>query len=118
MIDCGTTLEYLAEEAYDIFVNAITKAVSQHVRVFDGLTGQCYRTTSRVDIFPVVSLNFTGGAAMVLRGEDYLIQQFFIGAETVWCMSFQTYNLPITQENFPDLGGTKEHIIYLDVDHW
>ncbi|PHT69247.1 hypothetical protein T459_28734 [Capsicum annuum] len=91
MIDSGTTLGYLAEEAYDIFVNAITKAVSQHVRAFDGLTGQCYRTTSRVDIFPVVSLNFAGGAAMVLRGEDYLIQQFSIGAETVWCMGFQKF---------------------------
>ncbi|PHU03779.1 hypothetical protein BC332_29030 [Capsicum chinense] len=65
MIDSGTTLGYLAEEAYDIFVNAITKAVSQHVRPFDGLTNQCYRTTSRVnDIFPMY-------------------------AETVWCMAFQ-----------------------------
>lgn len=27
------------------------------------------------DIFPMVSLNFAGGATMVLRGEDYLIQQ-------------------------------------------
>ncbi|KAF3640137.1 putative MKI67 FHA domain-interacting nucleolar phosphoprotein-like [Capsicum annuum] len=91
MVDSGTTLGYLAEEAYDIFVNAITKAVSQHVRAFDGLTSQFYRTTSSVDIFPVVSLNFTGGAAMLLRGEDYLVQQFSIGAETVWCMGFQKF---------------------------
>ncbi|KAM3399000.1 aspartic proteinase 36-like isoform X1 [Capsicum galapagoense] len=91
MVDSGTTLGYLAEEAYDIFVNAITKAISQHVRAFDGLTSQFYRTTSSVDIFPVVSLNFTDGAAMVLRGEDYLVQQFSIGAETVWCMGFQKF---------------------------
>ncbi|KAM3303013.1 hypothetical protein P3S67_014043 [Capsicum chacoense] len=89
MIDSGTALGYLAEEVYDIFVDAITKAVSQHVRAFDGLDNQCYRTTSRVDIFPVVSLNFAGGAAMVLRGEDYLIQKFSIGAETGWCMGFR-----------------------------
>ncbi|KAF3640143.1 putative aspartic proteinase-like protein 2-like isoform X2 [Capsicum annuum] len=90
MIDSGTTLGYLAEEAYDIFVNAITKAVSQHVHPFDGLTNQCYRTTSRVnDIFPMVSLNFAGGAAMILRAEDYLIWKYSLYAETVWCMAFQ-----------------------------
>ncbi|KAM3303009.1 hypothetical protein P3S67_014039 [Capsicum chacoense] len=61
MIDSGTTLGYLAEEAYDIFVNAISFII---------------RLILVNDIFPMVSLNFPGGAAMILRAEDYLIWKY------------------------------------------
>lgn len=90
IIDSGTTLAYLAEEAYEIFVNAVSQSVSQNVRPLVARGNQCYLTTVSVnDIFPMVSLNFAGGATMVLRGEDYLIQQNSIGGGAVWCMGFQ-----------------------------
>lgn len=37
-----------------------------------------YSVFSNVDIFPQVSLNFAGGASLVLRPQDYLMQQNFI----------------------------------------
>lgn len=90
IVDSGTTLAYLAEEAYEVFVNAVSQAVSQNVRPLVARGNQCYLTTSSVgDIFPMVSLNFAGGATMVLRGDDYLIQQNSIGGAAVWCMGFQ-----------------------------
>ncbi|OIT29549.1 PREDICTED: aspartic proteinase-like protein 2 isoform X1 [Nicotiana attenuata] len=90
IVDSGTTLAYLAEEAYDPFINAINQAVSQNVRPLVTKGNQCYLTTSSVgDIFPTVSLTFAGGATMVLRAADYLIQQNSIGGAAVWCMGFQ-----------------------------
>ncbi|MCE0482405.1 hypothetical protein HAX54_041174 [Datura stramonium] len=47
IVDSGTTLSYLAEEAYEIFVNAINQAVSQNVRPLVTRGNQCYLTTSR-----------------------------------------------------------------------
>ncbi|KAF3633840.1 putative aspartic proteinase-like protein 2-like isoform X2 [Capsicum annuum] len=85
------------------------------------------------DIFPMVSLNFAGGATMVLRGEDYLIHRYstrfsrellstftcstdawenfmkawfissLIGGSEVWCMSFQK---SLTQ-GWTILGGSQ-----------
>ncbi|XP_057781887.1 aspartic proteinase 36-like [Salvia miltiorrhiza] len=90
IIDSGTTLAYLAEEAYDPFVNAIMQTVSQYVRPLFTKGNQCYLATSSVsEIFPPVSLNFAGGASMVLRPEDYLLQQNSIGGAAVWCIGFQ-----------------------------
>ncbi|KAI3461348.1 hypothetical protein Pfo_018011 [Paulownia fortunei] len=90
IIDSGTTLAYLAEEAYDPFVNAILQTVSQSVRPLFSKGNQCYLTTSSVsEIFPPVSLNFAGGASMVLRPEDYLLQQNSIGGAAVWCIGIQ-----------------------------
>ncbi|GFP89227.1 ABC transporter g family member 28 [Phtheirospermum japonicum] len=66
IIDLGT-LAYCAEEAYDPFVDAITQSVSQSVRPLLSKGNQCYLTTS--------SLNFAGGASMILRPQDYLLQQ-------------------------------------------
>ncbi|KAK6144285.1 hypothetical protein DH2020_021105 [Rehmannia glutinosa] len=90
IIDSGTTLAYLAEEAYDPFINAILQSVSQSVRPIFTKGNQCYLTTSSVsEIFPPVSLNFAGGASMVLRPEDYLLQQNSIGGAAVWCIGIQ-----------------------------
>ncbi|KAL8515886.1 hypothetical protein ACS0TY_014546 [Phlomoides rotata] len=103
IIDSGTTLAYLADEAYDPIINAIMQTVSQSVRPPLSKGNQCYIAMSRFlfsaaaffftflliqfslrkvifvysvsEIFPTVSLNFAGGATMVLRPEDYLLQQ-------------------------------------------
>ncbi|CAJ1955832.1 unnamed protein product [Sphenostylis stenocarpa] len=90
IVDSGTTLAYLAEEAYDPFVNAITATIPQSVRTVVSKGNQCYLiTTSVTDVFPQVSLNFAGGASMLLRPQDYLIQQNSIGGAAVWCIGFQ-----------------------------
>lgn len=90
IIDSGTTLAYLAEEAYDTFVAAITNTVSQSTQSIFLRGNQCYMTSSSIsDIFPLVSLNFAGGASLVLRPQDYLIQQSSVSGTTVWCVGFQ-----------------------------
>ncbi|GER34422.1 eukaryotic aspartyl protease family protein [Striga asiatica] len=90
IIDSGTTLAYLAEEAYDTFVSAITQSVSQSVRPLLVKGNQCYLATSSVsEIFPPVSLNFAGGASMILRPQDYLLQQNTVGGAAVWCIGIQ-----------------------------
>ncbi|KAL3849609.1 hypothetical protein ACJIZ3_011491 [Penstemon smallii] len=90
IIDSGTTLAYFAEEAYDPFVTAITQVVSQSVRPLVSKGNQCYLTTSSVsDIFPPVSLNFAGGASMILSPQDYLLQQNSVGGAAVWCIGIQ-----------------------------
>ncbi|KAK8562241.1 hypothetical protein V6N13_019729 [Hibiscus sabdariffa] len=90
IVDSGTTLAYLADEAYDAFTDAITKTVSQTVRPVLSKENQCYLITSSVaDIFPQVSLNFAGGASLILNPLDYLVQQNSIGGAAVWCIGFQ-----------------------------
>ncbi|KAL0369587.1 UNVERIFIED_CONTAM: Aspartic proteinase-like protein 2 [Sesamum angustifolium] len=90
IIDSGTTLAYFAEEAYDPFVTAITQTVSQSVRPLLSKGNQCYLTTSSIsEIFPPVSLNFAGGASMILRPQDYLLQQNSVGGAAVWCIGIQ-----------------------------
>ncbi|EYU37011.1 hypothetical protein ABFS82_04G202900 [Erythranthe guttata] len=90
IIDSGTTLAYFAEEAYDPFVTAITETVSQSVRPILVKGNQCYLTTSSIlDVFPPVSLNFAGGASMLLRPQDYLLQQNSVGGAAVWCIGIQ-----------------------------
>ncbi|KAJ7981091.1 aspartic proteinase-like protein 2 [Quillaja saponaria] len=87
VIDSGTTLAYLAEEAYDPFISAISAAVPQSVRTDFSKGNLCYVITSSVsDIFPQVSLNFAGGASMILRSQDYLVLQNSIGGASVWCI--------------------------------
>ncbi|KAL9244567.1 hypothetical protein vseg_018334 [Gypsophila vaccaria] len=90
IIDSGTTLTYLAEAAYDPFVNVISAAVSQSVRPLLSRGNTCFLITSSVsDVFPQVSLNFAGGASMVLRPWDYLLEQSSIAGAQVWCMGIQ-----------------------------
>lgn len=90
IVDSGTTLAYLAEEAYEPFINAINAAVSQSVRSVLSNGNQCYLiSASPTDIFPQVNLNFAGGASMILRPQDYLIQQNSISGTAVWCIGFQ-----------------------------
>nr|KAJ0227587.1 hypothetical protein LSAT_V11C100040940 [Lactuca sativa] len=90
IIDSGTTLAYLTEEAYTPFVDAITKSVSLSVQQRTSNGNPCYSITSSVsNIFPIVSLNFVGGASMHLRPQDYLSLQSSKNGAEVWCMGFQ-----------------------------
>ncbi|KAM0996720.1 hypothetical protein ACFX13_006728 [Malus domestica] len=90
IVDSGTTLAYLAAEAYDPFVSAITASVSQSVHPVVSSANQCYLITSSVsDIFPQVSFNFAGGASLILRPQDYLIQQTSVSGAARWCIGLQ-----------------------------
>lgn len=88
IVDSGTTLSYLVEEAYDPFISAINSAVSLNVTLVTSSTGhQCYlMSTSIIEMFPVVALNFAGGSSMVLRPKDYLINSAEGAAK--WCVGF------------------------------
>ncbi|KAK3443847.1 aspartic proteinase 39 [Eucalyptus grandis] len=89
IVDTGTTLAYLVEEAYDTLVNAIAISVSQTVRMLINEGNHCFFTTSNVvDIFPQVSFNFEGGASMILSPQEYLVQQISFDGSTVWCPGF------------------------------
>lgn len=90
IVDCGTTLAYLVEEAYDPFVEAITATVSQFVTPTVSKGNQCYLiSTSMDEIFPLVSFNFAGGASMILRAANYLIHMGFVDGAAMWCIGFQ-----------------------------
>ncbi|KAJ8434385.1 hypothetical protein Cgig2_014232 [Carnegiea gigantea] len=121
IIDSGTTLAYLAEGAYDPFLNAISEAVSQSVRPLLSRGNSCFLIISRLsfvslcmlfllidgcdflfcslshlplcasvnDVFPEVHLNFAGGASMVLKPKDYLLEQNSIVSFPVLYLSFQ-----------------------------
>ncbi|PPR89417.1 hypothetical protein GOBAR_AA31276 [Gossypium barbadense] len=91
IIDSGTTLSYLADEAYNAFIDAINNAVSEHVHPVLSHGNQCYLITDSIGhIFPEASFNFAGGASLILHPEDFLIQQNPIGGSAVWCIGFKT----------------------------
>lgn len=90
IIDSGTTLAYLAEDAYDPFVTAIIAAVSQSANYYPSRGNPCFLVSRSVDeIFPSVALNFQGGASMTLKPEDYLIQQGSVDNAALWCIGWQ-----------------------------
>ncbi|KAL5226779.1 hypothetical protein ABZP36_015044 [Zizania latifolia] len=90
IVDSGTTLAYLADGAYDPFVNAITAAVSPSVRSLVSKGNQCFVTSSSVDSsFPTVTLYFMGGVAMTVKPENYLLQQASIDNNVLWCIGWQ-----------------------------
>ncbi|KAK6231721.1 Xylanase inhibitor [Theobroma cacao] len=90
IVDSGTTLAYLVQEAYDPFVSAITATVSPSVTPTIYKGNQCYLVPTSVnEIFPPVSLNFAGGASMTLKPEEYLIHSGFYDGATMWCIGFQ-----------------------------
>ncbi|XP_010553357.1 PREDICTED: aspartic proteinase-like protein 2 isoform X2 [Tarenaya hassleriana] len=90
IVDTGTTLTYLVEEAYDPFLSSIINSVSQFVTPIISNGDQCFLVSTSVsDIFPPVSLNFVGGASMVLRPQDYLVHLGFYDGASMWCVGFQ-----------------------------
>ncbi|KAJ7976865.1 Aspartic proteinase-like protein 2 [Quillaja saponaria] len=115
IIDTGTTLAYLIEEAYDPFVNAITTTVSPYVKPIISKGNQCYLvSTSMSEIFPSVSLNFEGGASMVLKAEEYLVHYGFLDGAAMWCIGFLK-----VQEGVSILGDLilKDKIFVYDLAH-
>ncbi|EOY08041.1 Eukaryotic aspartyl protease family protein isoform 2, partial [Theobroma cacao] len=84
IVDSGTTLAYLVQEAYDPFVSTITATVSPSVTPTIYKGNQCYLVPTSVnEIFPPVSLNFAGGASMTLKPEEYLIHSgFYVSCPT------------------------------------
>ncbi|CAN0926242.1 Aspartic proteinase 36 [Linum grandiflorum] len=95
IVDTGTTLAYLVEEAFDPFVSAITAAVSETLTPTTSSRGgyQCYLVSSSVsNLFPPVSFNFIGGASLILKPEDYLVEQgVFQDGGGMWCIGFLKY---------------------------
>ncbi|XP_068651956.1 aspartic proteinase 36-like isoform X2 [Aristolochia californica] len=90
IIDSGTTLAYLAEEAFDPFVTAILASLSPSVQAFVSKGNQCFTITSSVEeTFPSVTLTFEGGASMILKPEDYLLQQGSVDGAMIWCIGWQ-----------------------------
>ncbi|XP_078442205.1 aspartic proteinase 36-like [Wolffia australiana] len=90
IVDSGTTLAYLVQEAYDPFIYGITAMVSQVAQPQVIRGNQCFVVLGRVDqIFPFVTLTFEGNARMVLKPEDYLLQQGSIGDNAIWCIGWQ-----------------------------
>ncbi|CAN6439340.1 unnamed protein product [Victoria cruziana] len=89
IIDSGTTLAYVAEQAYDVFVAAITSYVANLEPFNSKGSSQCFLVIGRVeDFFPPVSLNFKG-ASMILKPQDYLLQQGTVSGAGVWCIGWQ-----------------------------
>lgn len=89
IVDTGTTLTYLVKEAYDPFLSAISSSVSQLVTPIMSNGEQCYLVSTSInDMFPPVSLNFAGGASMMLRPQDYLFHYGFYDGSSMWCIGF------------------------------
>ncbi|CAN4117163.1 unnamed protein product [Withania somnifera] len=97
IVDSGTTLAYIAAEAYDPFVSAITAAVSQSARPIVSRARPCFLVSSSIaEIFPPVSLNFEGGASMALRPADYLVHMGFLEGSAMWCIGFERQEQGVT----------------------
>ncbi|XP_018510627.1 aspartic proteinase-like protein 2 isoform X1 [Brassica rapa] len=110
IIDTGTTLAYLPDEAYVPFVQAISSAVSQYGRAITYESYQCFDITSgAVDVFPEVSLNFAGGASMVLTPRGYL-QMFSSSGSSIWCIGFQR----MSHRRITILGGNDPYFCNFD----
>ncbi|KAI3895165.1 hypothetical protein MKX03_025557 [Papaver bracteatum] len=93
IVDSGTTLAHLPEEALDPFVTALVAVVQESVKPFvDKKGNQCFiAQTSVSEAFPSVMLNFAGDATMVLKPENYLVQTS--GHQGEWCVGFQNGDL-------------------------
>ncbi|KAJ4754553.1 Eukaryotic aspartyl protease family protein [Rhynchospora pubera] len=90
IIDSGTTLAYLADQAYDPFVNAIVSSVPKSASPFVSKGNQCFVTSDSADsVFPSVTLTFMGGAVMLLKPEGYLLQQGNVDNAIIWCIGWQ-----------------------------
>ncbi|XP_076945517.1 aspartic proteinase 36-like [Bidens hawaiensis] len=100
IVDTGTTLSYLTAQAYEPFVDAITAAVSQLPTPVSLQDSQCYLVTSSIAaVFPEVSLNFAGGASMILKPEKYLVlgdPVFLQDGGVPWCIGFQKSSNGVT----------------------
>ncbi|XP_054812152.1 aspartic proteinase 36-like [Prosopis cineraria] len=118
VIDSGTTMAYLPEGVYESFLNAVSDAVPVEslagTYVADG--SQCFFTLNSIsEVFPNISLNFAGGASMVLKPKDYLVHHMTLNdGETGWCIGIQKMQ---GSQGFTILGDIvlKDRIIVYDL---
>ncbi|XP_012570416.1 aspartic proteinase 36 [Cicer arietinum] len=113
VVDSGTTLAYLIQEAYDPLVNAITTAISQLGSPAISEGSPCYLVSTSIDIFPSITFNFAGGAHMVLKPAQYLVHNDFLFSST-WCIGFQKI------QSGPSILGDlvlKDRIVVYDLDN-
>lgn len=90
IVDSGTTLTYLVAEAYDPFVDTVTAGVSQYATPMVSKGSQCYLVSSSInEIFPLVAFNFEGGASIVLKPTNYMMDMGFVDGAPLWCIGFQ-----------------------------
>uniref|UniRef100_A0ACD5W9T7 Uncharacterized protein n=2 Tax=Avena sativa TaxID=4498 RepID=A0ACD5W9T7_AVESA len=92
--DSGTSLAFLASEAYDQFVSAIAAAVSPSANPTLGSRDQhCFVPSSSIDSsFPHVTLHFVGGAAMQLKPANYLRSR----DNSIYCIAWQKNGQRVT----------------------
>ncbi|KAI4364235.1 hypothetical protein MLD38_020356 [Melastoma candidum] len=113
IVDSGTTLTYLVQDAFDPFVNAITNMVSQSASPIISKGRQCYLVSSSLSqIFPTVSFNFIGDATLSLKPEEYLIHVGYTEGAALWCIGFEK-----VQEGVTILGDLvlKDKIFVYDI---
>ncbi|KAM0909521.1 hypothetical protein ACQ4PT_014782 [Festuca glaucescens] len=92
--DSGTSLAFLAAEAYDQFVSAIAAAVSPSANpTVESGDQHCFVPSSSIDsAFPDVTLHFEGGAAMQLRPKNYLRSR----DNSIYCIAWQKNGQRVT----------------------
>ncbi|KAF9597565.1 hypothetical protein IFM89_019883 [Coptis chinensis] len=86
IVDSGTTLAYLAEEAYDPFVSVLTSSVSQSVNSFISKGNQCFLVTSSVDeVLPLdgaalwcLGFQKVSGQGITILGDLVLKDKIFV----------------------------------------
>ncbi|KAK4793011.1 hypothetical protein SAY86_023446 [Trapa natans] len=113
IVDSGTTLAYLVEEAFDPFVSTITAAASHNVIPVTVNGTQCYLLPASISgSFPPISLNFAGGASISLKPDEYLIRISSIEGVPLWCIGFQK-----TQQGVSILGDLvlKDKVVVYDL---
>ncbi|XP_047335347.1 aspartic proteinase 36-like [Impatiens glandulifera] len=115
-VDSGTTLSYLATEAYYPLMEALTNAISGHATPFILNGQQCYKlSTSGIKLFPQVTFNFAGGASMLLMAKDYLFNYSLQDGISSMCIGFQRSNFA----SMTILGDLvlKDKIVVYDLAH-
>ncbi|CAI0557120.1 unnamed protein product [Linum tenue] len=91
VLDTGTTFSYFVSEAYDLFVGAVSNNPFPILRTLVLLLYFSYvHWTFICRLFPLVSLNFAGGASLSLKPEEYLFLSNALQQDgTTWCIGFQ-----------------------------
>ncbi|TVU33915.1 hypothetical protein EJB05_15730, partial [Eragrostis curvula] len=91
IVDSGTTLAYLADKAYDPFVDAIVAAVSPSVHPIENNGDRCFLTSSSLaSSFPDATLHFVGGAVMTVKPQNYLLSEVnMLGGQSMFCLGWK-----------------------------
>ncbi|KAK6918780.1 Xylanase inhibitor, N-terminal [Dillenia turbinata] len=86
--DSGTTLVFLIEDAYIPFAHTIRTALSNLEPATDLESELCYKWTSKLEEFPIISFKFAGKATMTLRPEAYLAAEL-VDLTLAWCIGIR-----------------------------